>query len=141
MLCRVGQVLFALLATQSANAESLRIADDGVNLEVITTSEKVILCINSRHNTNISGQYGVSIEAPGRDIGVWQDRLPERIVSEDWDFKLPLAIALRTKGNAVGQKLRLKLGACSDQCKLVIIDFSVPTTSPAELSRLGCGQG
>ena len=114
--------------------------NDGVNVEVTTTSEQVMLCITSDGKTSISGQYGVSIDASGGDNRVWQDILPERIMIEDWEFKLPLAIALKTKGNVFGRKLQLKLGACSDQCKLVVFDFYVPKSSPVASSKLSCGQ-
>jgi len=117
----VVQSLFALLAIQSANAAGLQLRQSGVNLEVFTMPDRVVLCFNADDRTKISGQYGVSIESPA-DAGTWQDRLPERIASEDWDFKLPLRVDMRTKREATGQKLRLKLGACSDQCNLVTFD-------------------
>jgi hypothetical protein len=137
----VTQFLFALLAIQSAGAESLRLQQSGVNVEVITATDKVTLCITATNKTNVSGQYGVSIESPGGAIGVWEEILPERIASEDWDFKLPLRIDLKMKGRTAGQRLLLKLGACSSQCNLVIFNFYVPASSPATVSDLSCAPG
>lgn len=140
MMRWVAPFLFALLTIQSAAAENLRLQQSGVSLEVITEVDKVTLCITADDRTKISAQYGVSIESPGSEVGVWRAKLPERIASEDWDFKLPLRIDLRTRATAAGERPRVKLGACSDQCNLVTFYFYVPASSAATASIPYCAR-
>jgi hypothetical protein len=134
----VRQFLFAILASQPANAQGFRLTHEGVNLEVAVLLDRVQLCITADNKTKISGQFGISIDASGNNKAAWRDKLPERFAIEESYFKLPLAIDLKTKANASGQTLHIKLGACSETCKLLNFDFNLPRVSPIAASNLNC---
>ena len=129
-ILRVASVLLAAIAPSTASfGEESRVAraeHDGVTLEVETLADRVVFCISARESIKISAQYGVTIDASGRDKINWNERLPKTITLEKWDFDLPLRIEMNTKGPMAARRVNVRLGACSDHCDLVVFDVRAP---------------
>jgi hypothetical protein len=122
-------LLMAIVQSGSSlgeQSDAARVERDGVILEIQTLADRVVFCVSAREGIKISAQYGVTIDAYGRDKNVWNERLPKIITGDGWDFNLPLRIELNTRGSAAAGRVNIRLGACSDHCDLVVFDVRVP---------------